>query len=433
VVLLAAGCGTKASTEPAAGEAAPKAVPVTLAQATRRTVERTVPVTGSLRGWEQVTVGAKRTGRVQRVLRDMGDTVPPGEPLAQLETVDAELAVKQAEAQYLGELVKLGISRQQAEEYLEQFGATEELLRGEFAERMIKAVPAVVERQVAMEKANTDVTRQRGLFQRGVGSNQELQTFEDNLRAAKAAYENAILVARTVIASALSSRLALEVAQEALEDMVIRAPRPTAVGSRDVAGVTYAVVQRHIAEGQMLQAGAETFGLVIDDPLRLWAGVPERYVGQVAVGQTARLRVAAFPNRDFEGRVARINPSVDEVSRTFQVEVEVPNGEELLRPGGFAETQIVVQREDEAVVVPLEAVVEFAGVTKVFVVEAGKSRAVPVRKGLEGRGWVEVVGELKGDETVATSGQSRLAEGTPVVERKVAAGEPAPAEAKEAE
>ena len=86
-------------------------MPVTVAPLEHRTVERTVDVVGTLRGWEQVTVGSKRTGRVAKVLHDMGDRVRPGEPLVELETVDAKLAYDQAQSRYLGELVKLGLTR----------------------------------------------------------------------------------------------------------------------------------------------------------------------------------------------------------------------------------------------------------------------------------------------------------------------------------
>ncbi len=89
-----------------------KVVAVTVAPLEHRTVERTVDVIGTLRGWEQVTVGTKRTGRVVKVYHDIGDRVQPGEPLVELDPIDARLSIQQAESKYLGELVKLGITRQ---------------------------------------------------------------------------------------------------------------------------------------------------------------------------------------------------------------------------------------------------------------------------------------------------------------------------------
>ena len=146
---------------PRRGIGAPVAVPVTVAPLERRTVERTVDVIGTLRGWEQVTIGTKKTGRVVKVRHDMGDRVHPGEPLIELDPVDAKLAVEQAESKYLGEVVKLGINRRQAEEFVKKYGISEDLLLGPVASEAIAKVPAVVLKQVAKEKAIQNLARQR--------------------------------------------------------------------------------------------------------------------------------------------------------------------------------------------------------------------------------------------------------------------------------
>ena len=96
----------------------------------------------------------------------------------------------------------------------------------------------------------------------------------------------------------------------------------------------------------MLKQGDAVAELVIENPLRLWANVPERYTADVKVGQAVRRhRRRRIPGTTFEGKVARINPTVDPASRTFQVEALVPNNRGLLRPGGFAKASIVIERE----------------------------------------------------------------------------------------
>ena len=79
-------------------------MPVTVAAIERKTVERTVEVVGTLKGWEEVTIGAKKTGRVVKILNDMGDRVDPGQPLVYLEDIDARLAVEQAERKLVADL-----------------------------------------------------------------------------------------------------------------------------------------------------------------------------------------------------------------------------------------------------------------------------------------------------------------------------------------
>ncbi len=112
---------------------------------------------------------------------------------------------------------------------------------------------------------------------------------------------------------------------------------------------------------------------------------------------------------------------VDRLSRTFQVEVHVPNEDRMLRSGGFAKLAIITQSDARAMAVPLEAVVSFAGVHKVFVIRDGKTHAIEVTLGIddcdkdaEGKRWVEIEtkkpGELLPDTPVITSGQTQLAE-----------------------
>lgn len=418
-----AGCGHRPSPSEATQKPSePRPIPVTVAPLEHRNIERTVDAIGTLRGWEQVTVGSKRAGRVIKIHHDMGDRVAPGEPLVELEPIDARLAMDEAESRYLGALVKLGVTRKQAEDSVKTYGISEDLINSRVTDEAIARTPGVVEKKIARDKAHQNLARQRTLTQRGAGTAQELEDAENDFRTAVASHENAILTARTIIADAYAAHVALSKAEESLKDMTIRAPEPklpppTAATSDKV---QYALTKRDVAEGQILKEGEAVAELVIEDPLRLWSRVPEIYVESVRVGQPVRVSTRAHPDMTFEGRVARISPSVDPSSRTFQVETLVPNRRGLLRPGGLARASIVIEAQSKAAVVPLEAIVHFAGVTKIFLVDQGKAKAVAdIKTGVEGRGWIEVVSkQLPADGQVVTSGQSHLADGSPVVVRK---------------
>jgi membrane fusion protein (multidrug efflux system) len=421
---LAAGLSGCARTEPDAKSGAPDVpppVPVTVAPLEHRTIERTVDVIGTLRGWEQVTVGSKRSGRVIKVHHDMGDRVEPGTPLVDLEPIDAQLQVDEAESKYLGALVKLGVTRKQAEESAQTYGITEDLLNNRVTDYAIARSPAVVEKQVAREKAQQNLTRQRALTQRGAGTAQELDNAENDYRSAAAAYDNAVYTARTVIADAFSARVALHKAEQSLKDMVIRAPQPRHLPpvSTTTGKVSYGLTKRQVSEGQILKEGEAVADLVIEDPLRLWTQVPEHHVDSVHVRQLVRVTTRTYPDLTFEGHVARISPSVDPANRTFQVETLVPNKRGLLRPGGLARASIVIDAHAKGTVVHIEAIVRYAGVTRIFLVDQGKARAVSdVKTGAEGRGWIEVIsGQLPPAADVVTTGQTHLADGTPVIVR----------------
>ncbi|MGE5756782.1 MAG: efflux RND transporter periplasmic adaptor subunit [Planctomycetaceae bacterium] len=398
-LLPLAGCGGRGAEPKVKANTRPKAVPVTVAPLERRPVERTVDVVGTLKGWEDVTIGAKQEGRVIKIFHDMGDRVAPGALLVELDPTDARLAVAQSERQLQAELAKLGLT---------------ELPKGDFD---VSTIPPVVQAGVGLDKAKQHLARERSLLQRNAGTMQDFQNAEGDERAAEAALANAILTARSTLAGAQTYRAALDLAQHRLAETKIDAPKPSTLPDGVTGPVEYAVAKRLVAEGQMLKMGDPVAELVIENPLRLWTNVPERFSAEVQVGQEVRILVASYPDMPFEGRVTRINPAVDPVSRTFQVEAVVPNNRGMLRPGGFAEATILTDRNSEATVVPIESVVKFAGVTKLFVVEGETARAIAVETGLEGPGWVEVLGKLPARAQVVTTGQTQLADGTPVVVR----------------
>jgi membrane fusion protein (multidrug efflux system) len=405
----ALGCGAKGSGDQGVKSTATKVVTVTVAAVEQRTVERTVDVVGSLKGWEEVTVGAKRTGRVARVLHDIGDIVKPGEPLVELEMIDDDLAVVQAERNLMAQLAQLGLQA---------------LPSGRFDE---SNVPAVMQARFALEKAKQNFARERNLRQRGAGTMQDYQNAEIDERAAEAALANAQLSAQTTLSNAMVTKVMLEVRKVMRNDMIIRVPFPKRQRLDEKMPIVYAVSKRAASEGQMLKEGDAVADLVVRNPLRLWTNVPEKFSADVQIGQEVRLSVASQPTRTFRGKVSRINPTVDNASRAFQVETYVPNDDGALRPGGFAKASIVIKREDSALTVPLESIVRFAGVTKIFVVSDDlKARAVPVETGFDERGWIEVTGALPSQAKVVATGQSQLADGIPVVIRDPNAPPPKP-------
>ena len=187
------------------------------------------------------------------------------------------------------------------------------------------------------------MSRQRALTQRSAGTAQDLDDAENDFRTAAASYESAVQAARTVIANAFAAKVAFTQAEQMLKDMVISAPVPKLLppSLTRTSALAYGVTKRHVSEGQMIREGDAVVELVIEDPIRLWSNVPEQYSEDVRVGQRVRLSTRAHPGVSIDGKVARINPSVDSSNRTFQVETIVPNERGLLRPGGFAKASII--------------------------------------------------------------------------------------------
>src|SRR5207244_2443018 len=107
-------------------------------------------------------------------------------------------------------------------------------------------------------------------------------------------------------------------------------------------------------------------------------------------------------------------PTIDPVNRTFVTEIEVPNYSRRLSCGGFASAEVLTRTDAAVMTVPPEAVVSFAGVTKVYVAEGDVARTVEVEVGTREKDWMEVRGALKPDARVITSGQSQLVDGSPI-------------------
>jgi multidrug efflux pump subunit AcrA (membrane-fusion protein) len=407
IVLVAAlTCGCKDRAEARAETAAERSVvPVTLAPAHAGPVQRHVDVVGTLFGDEETTVSAKVPGRVTEVLHDVGDRVAPGETLAQIEKTDYELAVAQKRMAVSAALAKLGLS---------------ELPPSEFD---LASVPTV-------ERARLQSANAKAKFERGkrlhdqtppLMSDQDFADMETAYEVAKSNYDVELLTARSLIADARARQSELDAETQHLRDTAIAAPRvisttspsmPTTARSL-IAG--YSVASRMVSVGEYVREGTPLFRLVAQDPIKFRAQVPERFFGQVRVGQKIHLRVEAYPGQTFEGAVARISPEVQVSSRTFEVEMLLPNRDERLSPGSFGSGQILTRVDPQVTLVPLDAIVTFAGVSKVFTVDGGKAVERKIETGERVGNEVEVASGMEKPEPVVIDGKNRLATGVPVV------------------
>jgi RND family efflux transporter MFP subunit len=178
------------------------------------------------------------------------------------------------------------------------------------------------------------------------------------------------------------------------------------------------VTARYVNVGELVHEITPCYRLVDDNPIKLRAKAPERYIAEIKTGQKVKTKIEAYPDVDFWGTVSRINPQIDSDNRTFSIEVLIPNEDHRLKAGSFARAAVQTHIDEKVVFAPQEAVVSFAGVNKVFTVENGKAVEVNIDPG-EARtadnNYVEIVTGLKGNEKVVISGTSKLATGVPVV------------------
>jgi|SRR5579883_1689679 len=376
----------------------PDIVAVTTEAATYRSVQRSVEATGTLYGFEEVTITAKIEGRIRVVHHDVGDRVRPGEVLVEIESTDYEQAAQQDERALQVELAKLGLQQPPGNEF------------------DLTTVPQVVQAQARMETAKAKRDRAIKASAAGANSEDDVTTATGDYRAAQAEYANQILLARAGLATIHLKQSALAISKTKLAETRIIVPTPTRpVPGADV--VTYAVTARGVTEGTFVKPGTEVCKLVIDRTLKLRVPVPERFSAEVRIGQMVTVTTAASAH-SYSGRVTRINPAVETSTRTFEVEIQVPNPAGDIKPGSFAKAAILTRVDANAVTVPVTAPYTFAGTTRVFVVENGRVKDVPVTLGAQTIEWVEVVKpRLPQGTQVVTSGHAILADGTPVTVR----------------
>jgi membrane fusion protein, multidrug efflux system len=183
--------------------------------------------------------------------------------------------------------------------------------------------------------------------------------------------------------------------------------------------LTGSITKRLVSVGEYVRPGTPLFDVVADDPLKLRGDVPERFAEELAVGQPVQIKVDAYPNAVFDGRLLRVSPAANAENRSITVEAEVPNPDRKLKAGFFASANIVTRTDDAALVVPETAIVNFAGVTKLFVVRDDVAYERHVRIGMrDDGGLVEVLDGVQADDMVATSGLAKLENGMAVTVRK---------------
>lgn len=197
----------------------------------------------------------------------------------------------------------------------------------------------------------------------------------------------------------LQSRAARDLAEVNLARATIRSP---------IAGVANHV---NAKQGEFANPGVPLLEVVDVSRVKLTVQVPELDISLVSPGTEVGVRVEAFPARKMRGRVSMVGLTADTTTRTFPVEVTVPNDDRSLRPGMLVRVFLQKQRLENVVVVPRDAVLEEPTGRSVFVVEGDVARRRAVELG-QTRGRLSVVrtGLSKGERLI-TQGQHQVVDG----------------------
>lgn len=171
---------------------------------------------------------------------------------------------------------------------------------------------------------------------------------------------------------------------------------------------------RSISEGDYLSRGQDIVSIVSSNPIKLEFRIPEVYLAQVDVGQSVNVSVGAFDGESFHGEVYAIAPDVDVIGRSFTVRALIDNEDGRLRPGLFAQVELVLERKGDALMVPEDALMPAGDKQYVYRIVDGKAVRTEVSTGAREGAMVEITAGLDAGAQVVTAGQMKIMDGASV-------------------
>lgn len=382
-VMLSSACDNPSSAADREATAVEDAQEVKVVRVRSTPLVRAVTVTGTLAAEEQLMLSFKVTGRLDELHVDLGSQVTRGQVIARLSPTDFELRLRQATAALQQARVRLGLGADGDDDAVD-----------------VERTALVRQQKALLDEAKLQHDRIATFVDRGISAKADLDAAEAQLAVAEGRYQDALEEARNRQAVLAQRRSEVAIAQQQLEDSILVSP---------IDGI---VRERLAFAGEYRTAGTPIVTVVRQNPLRLQLSVPERAAADVRIGQPVQVHVEG-DEETYEGRVARLSPAITEGNRTLPLEAEIPNAHGRLRPGSFARAEIVTSKQP-GIVVPQTALVVFAGVEKVFIVEGGKAVETQVRTGQRLGETVEIVEGLR-EGSLVIEEPGTLSNGMPVV------------------
>jgi RND family efflux transporter MFP subunit len=324
-------------------------------------MERTITALGTLAARDQATISVKVPGRIASMAVDLGTPVKKGDLLAQIDKRDYELRLKQAEAALAQAKARVGLPFDAPNDKVEALGMS-----------MVK------EAQAVLEEARKNRDRLLKLSKQGIISEADVEVVQSTYEVAANKYQDALQEGNNRLAVLAQRRTEYEIAKQDLADTAIYAP------------FDGGIQERKASPGEYLASGTAVVTVVRTDPLRLRLEVSERDSARVRLGQEIRVTLQGDKTTR-TARVDRLSPALNEENRMLIVEADLKNETGELRAGMFARGQIVVEDQSRALLVPRSALVSFAGIEKVLLVQKSKIVEKPVTTGETRESQIEVL------------------------------------------
>jgi len=375
-------------------------VPVTTVVVRKHAIKQSLDLTGSVEAFRRVTIYSKVTGVIKKLLVERGMKVKKGEVIAVVEH-ETELAQRK-ELLAAVEAAKVGVRQADA--------------------NLGVAQAALKQAEAQLENAVLEKTRAQNLYADKSIPKQKYDAVMAQYKIAVAGRDLAAAKVKAAEAALAQAKVGLKQAEAALyrldtriADYTIRAP------------ITGVVTARFVDEGAMDNPALSIVEIMDISILKVNCDVAQVDAAKVKEGQEVKIVTDAYPDIEFEGKVAIVNPSLDSKTRTLPVEIHTTGkpatgkgkGTVSLKPGMFVKLSIQVG-EKTTLAVPRDCLMRLpgTGVYYLFVVKDGKAEKRTVEVGISRGNLMEILRGVNEGERVVIKGQVNLKTGTPVIEAK---------------
>ncbi len=346
------GCGKKEEIKPEE-----KQIAVEVQTVSKRNIEVKTVLSGKIHPVEEAGVSPKISGQIENVYVEIGDYVKKGDVLFTIDSQNYQALFNQAESAYFS------------------------------AESSYAAASS------RMENAKLNLDRSRELYEEGAISkqqyeNMQLQALDSELESARYSVE--------------SARASMENARIALSNAAVTAP------------ISGKVALVNVQRGDMASTGMNALTITDASRVEIETSVSENLINKIQKGDSVDIRIESASKEAIKGRISALSQSTTSETMTYPIKVEIDNKSGIIKPGMFAEVDVVTQSQKDVVAIPSEALVVKDGTAKVFVVENGVAISKQVETGIDDGQYVKVEKGVSQGEQVVVKGQNYIDENSKV-------------------
>jgi len=347
----------------------------------RRDVLQTVVASGRVETPHRVNIGAQITGTVARVPVTEGQTVKAGDVLVELVGTELQSARRQAQQAVV-----------QAQNRLRQMNE----LQGPVLQQTLRQA------QASLDTAQANWQRNQALFDQGFIGQAALDESRKALALADAQVRAALQQVTSTRVGGAEHSLALGAVAEAQANAeTVNAKARYAVIQAPASGQ---LIGRNVEVGDVVQAGKVLMTLSPQGVMQLVVQIDEKNLRLMALGQQALASADAYPQQPFKAQVAYINPGINAQTGAVEIKLEVLEPQKDLKQDMTVSVDLVVARQPQVLALQVARVNEISGASPwVWLVQAGHAVRRPVRLGLRGGAWAEVLEGLREGDAVITS------------------------------